>query len=94
MSDKGVQFYMPGREGVAPTKNAFQKFLEDKGIKQIAAKVKHPQSNGKVERFFLTVKQHLHKFGDIHEFMQWYNHVRPHMSLDLYPPITRFNRKS
>lgn len=93
MSDKGVQFYMNERGGVAPAKNEFQKFLEREGIRQITSKVKHPQSNGKIERFFGTVKQKLQMFGDIHEFMHWYNHVKPHMSLGLYPPITRFTTK-
>lgn len=94
MSDKGTQFYVAEKEGWTPTKNEFQKFLEAKGIQQITARVKHPQSNGKIERFFLTVKQHLHAFGDIHEFMHWYNTIKPHMSLDLYPPITRYRPKA
>jgi len=35
-----------------PGPNEFQKSLDEKGIKHIKARVKHPQSNGKVERLY------------------------------------------
>lgn len=90
MSDKGTQFYVPDKEGFVCSKNQFQKFLDEKGIIQITARVKHPQSNGKIERFFLTLRQKLPMFSDIHEFVHWYNHIKPHMSLELNPPSYRF----
>jgi len=93
MSDKGVQFYIAAREGQEKGSNAFERFLRDNGIKQTTSRVKHPQSNGKVERFFLTFKQHIDAFADVHEFMHWYNNIRSHMSLDLLPPISRFAAK-
>ena len=37
-----------------------------------------------MERFFRTVKDKLGEFdGDIDQLMEWYNEVRPHMSLNL-----------
>ena len=43
----------------------------------------HPQTNGKVERFFGTVKRKLDRFNSVDELAEWYNFVRPHMSLNL-----------
>ena len=36
----------------------FAEFLRKKGIKQILYKVKHPQSNGKIERWFEAYDRH------------------------------------
>ena len=46
----------------------------------------HPQSNGKVERFFQTYQRFRGKFESVEEFRDWYNKVRPHFSLDLRTP--------
>jgi hypothetical protein len=42
------------------------------------------------------VERKLHLFEDIHEFVHWYNHIRPHMSLDwdnLETPVQAYERK-
>lgn len=93
MSDKGTQFYSCEKEGYEKGKTAFEEFLEANEIEQVLSRVKHPQSNGKIERFFGTVKQKLHMFSDIHDFMDWYNNVKPHMSLDLNTPSDRYLRR-
>ena len=51
-------------------------------MRHIPSRVSHPQSNGKVERFFGTVKAKLPRFlGDVDGLVRWDNFVRPHMSL-------------
>ena len=78
------------------TEGQFQKFLAEQGIKHILCRIKHPQSNGKVERLFQTYEQHRDKFTNKESFLHWYNEVRPHMSLDistLETPIHAFKRK-
>jgi putative transposase len=45
--------------------------------------VAHPQTNGKVERFFRTVKDKLNWIENIDALIEWYNMTRPHMSLNL-----------
>ena len=74
----------------------FKEFLDKKGITQILCKIKHPQSNGKVEKWFDTYRLHRHAFKSKEEFLHWYNEVRPHRSLDfeiLETPQQAFIRK-
>jgi putative transposase len=91
ISDHGSQF-TDNRDG----KSRFKAFLDANGIKQILCRIKHPQSNGKVERLFYTYEQHRDAFPTAEKYMRWYNHVRPHMSLDfsrLETPWQAFQRK-
>lgn len=78
-----------------PPLNTFQQFLKEKGIKHILGRVNHPQTNGKVERLFGTVKQKRKEFPNLETLFHWYNHVRPHMSLKngLETPAEAFVRK-
>ena len=74
----------------------FRYFLEKKGIKQILCRIKHPQSNGKIEKWFDTYRLHRNAFVTKEEFLYWYNKVRPHRSLDfeiLETPQQAFIRK-
>ena len=56
----------------------FQEFLDSQRIKHILCKIKHPQSNGKVEKLFQVYKNHRHAFNSKEEFLIWYNRVKPH----------------
>ena len=91
ISDHGAQFiHNLGGE------SRFQEFLEEQGINQILCKIKHPQSNGKVEKWFQVYKNHRHAFAGKEEFLVWYNEVRPHLSLridELETPHLAFIRK-
>ena len=74
----------------------FKAFLEENGIKQILCKIKHPQSNGKVERWFQTYHEHREAFDSKNKFLTWYNDIRPHRSLNfevLETPQQAFIRK-
>jgi putative transposase len=91
ISDHGAQFiHNLGGE------SRFQVFLEENGIKQILCRIKHPQSNGKVEKWFQVYKNNRHVFDSKEEFLEWYNEVRPHLSLridELETPHMAFIRK-
>lgn len=91
ISDHGSQFTSNiGGE------SQFTAFLDAQGIKQILCRIKHPQSNGKVERFFWTYEKHRDRFNSVDKFMTWYNEIKPHMSLDfnkLETPWQAFQRK-
>jgi putative transposase len=66
------------------------------GIRHIFARVKHPQTNGKMERFFGTVETKQGEFPTFDAFVTWYNERRPHMSLDFAraeTPLEAFERK-
>ncbi|MEM2870643.1 MAG: integrase core domain-containing protein [Thermoplasmata archaeon] len=68
------------------------------------SRVKHPQTGGKVERVFGTIKSKLRarwpdgekEFENLDEIIVWYNTDKPHMSLNLdraETPIQAFVRK-
>jgi len=91
ISDHGSQF-INNNDG----RSEFKEFLDTNNIKQILCKIKHPQSNGKVEKFFSLYKAKRCQFKTKDEFINWYNQVRPHKSLNfeiLETPEQAFIRK-
>ena len=74
----------------------FRDFLAENDIKQILCRIKHPQSNGKVEKFFDLYQNKRILFKTKEEFVIWYNEIRPHRSLNfevLETPQQAFVRK-
>jgi len=45
--------------------------------------VKHPKTNGKIERWFGLLEQKIKLSDPIDEFGLWYNTLKPHMRLNL-----------
>jgi len=79
ISDHGTQFVnVHDSNG----EHEFADWLKSLGIKPIYARVKHPQTNGKIERLFQTIKRGWKAFGSLAKSVEWYN-SRPHMSLEL-----------
>ena len=62
MSDHGIQFYASESETHRRGRTKFEMRLEDLGIKHILARVRHPQTNGKIERFHEEIERHLGGF--------------------------------
>jgi putative transposase len=84
LTDRGTQFYATESEEREKGLARFERFLISSEIRQILGRVQHPQTNGKIERFFRTVEEKLPKFNNnIDALMEWYNYRRPHMSLNL-----------
>lgn len=82
LTDRGSEFYASDYEGRPRGPSAFTQHLQDRGIRHIVGRVNHPQTNGKVERLYRTVEEKLPVFqGDLDALMEWYNAVKPHMSL-------------
>ena len=74
----------------------FEEYLKSKGIKSILTKVKHPQSNGKIEKWWECYDNHRKAYKTKEEFMYWYNDLKPHKSLKfdiLETPSQAFIRK-
>ena len=91
ISDRGSQF-MNNMEGYS----RFQEYLAEKGIQHIKCKIKHPQSNGKVEKWFDCYDRHRRAYKAIKDFIHWYNELRPHRSLRfeiLETPEQAYQRK-
>ena len=83
LTDHGTQFYANEAEEKVKGLTEFEKYLISNEIRQIIGRVQHPQTNGKIERFFRTVEEKLPRFKSLDNLIEWYNMRRPHMSLNL-----------
>jgi putative transposase len=99
LTGRDAQFYASNKKGKPSKPTVFQKFLEANDIQHIVAKVNHPQTCGKIERFFGEVERRLHTWHDfktLDEVVRWRNNVLPSRSLNfdkLETPATAFKRK-
>ena len=82
ITDHGARFYANKRNKEDFANHKFEMFLKEQGIIHILCRYKHPQSNGKVEKWFDLYRVHRKRFKTFHEFIEWYNN-RPHGSLNL-----------
>ncbi len=92
ISDHGSEFI----SNFVDANSRFREYLKLKEIKQILCRIKHPQSNGKIEKWFDCYDRHREAFKTIEEFLHWYNEVRPHRALnfeELETPSQAFIRK-
>jgi len=97
ITDHGSQFYANKRDKNGRAKHTFEQYCKRMGIKQILCRYNHPQSNGKLEKWYHLYQKLRKEFSSIEEFVEWYNTVRPHMSLDfenLETPEQAFYRKA
>ena len=100
LSDNGAQF-----AGFRKGYTQFERWLMDLDVLPIHGRIKHPQTQGKIERFHRTMKQELLNhttiadIGDAEKKLRsWrdkYNNLRPHEALgmkrpgDVYEPSQR-----
>ncbi|MHB8566433.1 MAG: integrase core domain-containing protein [Nitrososphaerales archaeon] len=87
LSDHGTTFYSMESERREKGMTEFEKCLLKHKIRFIVSRVRHPQTNGKIEKFFDIFENKIKWFSSIEEFMKWYNEVRPHEALDLKTPV-------
>jgi putative transposase len=89
LSDKGSQFYAnkytkTGKKGTSE----FEKELEKLGIDFWTSRRNHPQTNGKMEKWFDTMKKRFKKHPNesLQDFVKWYNEGRIHHALSYDTP--------
>ena len=83
----------------AQRKTYFQEACRRLGVRHWLTAPHHPQTNGKVERFFRTLDEECFlirepgcselRKQDLHQFVWYYNHQRPHLGLHGLTPIQR-----
>lgn len=91
LSDNGSQF-----SGFRKGYTQFERWLMELDILPIHGRIKHPQTQGKIERFHRTMKQELLNHVSISniddaeaQFLDWrekYNNIRPHEALGMKTP--------
>ena len=89
LSDKGSQFYANkcknnGEKGTSQ----FEQELENLGIEFWTSRRNHPQTNGKMEKWFDTLKKRMkrHPEETLQDFILWYNQERIHHALEYKTP--------
>lgn len=94
LTDQGSQYH------AWRGKSSFKKKLEKRGIKQLVSATKHPQTLGKIERFWGTMWRDFLEvaiFLDLEDarkriglFIDHYNFLRPHQGIDGLTPADRY----
>lgn len=97
LSDNGAQF-----AGFRQGYTRFEKWLMDHDILPVHGRIKHPQTQGKIERFHRSMKEELLKYREFEDiadadrqFQAWrekYNTVRPHEALGMKCPADIYRR--
>lgn len=89
LSDKGTQFYnsKKNKKGERPP-SLFEKEAEELGINFWTSRRNHPQTNGKQERWFGSMKTRFKKHPEesLPDFVKWYNEKRIHHALGYKTP--------
>lgn len=79
VTDNGTQYVAARSDD--PFRHVFRKFLLENGIKHIRARVSHPQTNGKIERFFGEIERRIKEFGSVEAMVDWQNKMKPHKGI-------------
>jgi len=88
LTDNGTQFTPAKTE-----KGPFSEFCEQNGIKHILGRIHHPQTNGKVERWFGTYKLEFdERFTTLNQFIRFYNEDRIHQGIGYLTPQEKWNK--
>jgi len=82
ITDHGTQFFANKKDKNGDADSTFGEFLEQNQIKHILGRIKHPQTNGKIEKWYDTYEKNRNLFDDFDKFLNWYNSIRYHESLD------------
>lgn len=69
MTDHGTQFYANKRDKKGESDSRFENFLKDNKIAHIKARVKHPQTNGKLEKWYDTYEKNRFRFYNFDNFV-------------------------
>lgn len=96
LSDKGSQFYAnkydkKGKKGISE----FEEELKELGIEFWTSRRNHPQTNGKMEKWFDTLKKRKKKHPEekLQDFVKWYNEKRIHHALQYKTPEEVYRSK-
>ena len=87
-SDRGTQFFPNKKDKKGKAMHEFQEALAELGIIFVPSKRRHPQTNGKMEKWFDTLKKRMkrHPEESLQDFVKWYNNGRIHHALAYKTP--------
>ena len=93
-SDRGTQFIPARYDKKGKANHEFQIALEELGIIFVPSKRRHPQTNGKNEKWFdILDKEFDERFETIDDFIEWYNDERLSEALDYMTPNEAYKKR-
>jgi len=93
-SDRGSQFIPSKFDKKGKANHEFQKAMEELGIKFIPSKRRHPQTNGKNERFNgILDREFDERFSTLDEFIEWYNNERLSEAVNYMTPNEAYQKR-
>lgn len=93
-SDRGSQFISNKLDKDEEANHAFQEALKCLGIKFIPSRRRHPQTNGKNEKFFdIFDKEFDGRFKDPKDYFKWYNNERLSEAIDYMTPSEAYKKR-
>ncbi len=93
-SDRGTQFFPNKRDRKGKAVHEFQQALEELGILFVPSRRKHPQTNGKLEKFFHILDTEFNdRFKTLDEFIRWYNNERSSEAVDYMTPQEAYDNR-
>jgi transposase InsO family protein len=93
-SDRGSQFIANKFDKHGKANHEFQQALEEFGILFIPSKKRHPQTNGKNERFFgILDREFDERFENLTHFIRWYNNERLSEAVDYMTPNEAYKKR-
>ena len=93
-SDRGSHFIPNKFDKNGKANHKFQQALEELGILFIPSKVRHPQTNGKNEKFFdILDKEFDERFNNLDQFITWYNNERLSEAVDYMTPNEAYKKR-
>ena len=92
-SDRGSQFISNKFDKDGKANSQFQEALKDLGIIFVPSRARHPQTNGKIEKFHdILEKEFDDRFATIEDFVRWYNDERPSEAVDYMTPNEAYRK--
>ncbi len=93
-SDRGAQFIANKFDKKGEANHEFQEALNELGIIFIPSKRRHPQTNGKNEKFFdILDKEFDERFETLDQFIDYYNNERYSEAVDYMTPNEAYKKR-
>lgn len=93
-SDRGSQFIASKFDKKGYANHKFQEGLQELGILFVPSRVRHPQTNGKLEKFHHILDTEFdERHEDLHDFIKWYNNERLSEAVDYMTPNEAYKKR-
>jgi transposase InsO family protein len=93
-TDRGTQFFPNKKDKNGEAVHEFQEALAELGIVFVPSRVRHPQTNGKNEKFFdILDKEFDERFETLDKFIDYYNNERLSEAVDYMTPNEAYKKR-